>query len=88
MESVPVSIKNLLYSKPYFTWWVSDKNSLSLATVVFAILNYGDFSDVQLLFEKIGIVRARKIFEKQLKSRNNYDKKVVHYFKLYFKKHV
>lgn len=88
MKSVPLAIKNLLYDKPYFTWWVSDKDSLSLATVVFAILNYGDFPDVRLLLKEIGINEVRKIFAKQLKSRNNYDKKVVHYFKLYFKKHV
>lgn len=88
MQKVPPAVRDLLYEKPYFTWWVSDKDSLSLDSVIFAILNYGDFPDVQLLLKKVGINEVRKIFEKQLKSRNNYDKKVMHYFKLYFKKHA
>lgn len=88
MQKVPTAVRDLLYEKPYFTWWISDKDSLSLATVIFAILNYGDFPDVMLLLKKVGINEVRKIFEKQLKSRNNYDKKVMHYFKLYFEKHA
>lgn len=88
MTKVPAKVIRLLKSKPYFTWWTSDKSSISLPSVVFTILNYGDFDDVKLLFREVGIDTAQKIFKKQLEERNNYDRKVINYFTQYFKRHA
>lgn len=87
-KKLPKGLQNLFGKKNYLVWWVKDKKNLSLKSSTFAILNYGDFDDVQKLFKEAGIKKIKRIFENQLKKRNNYDKKVIHYFQKYFQKHA
>ncbi|MCK5416624.1 hypothetical protein KAI92_04310 [Candidatus Parcubacteria bacterium] len=62
---------------------------LNEAAVVERILNYGDWDDVQEMFNVIGIKEVAEIFRRQiLLSRNNYDKKISNYFSLYFDKYA
>lgn len=78
-------ISEYFQKKPYLHWWIPDTNTLSDESVVFSILNYGDFDDVKLLLKEMGIQNVKKIFEKQIHAkRNNYNKKTQHYFSLYF----
>jgi len=70
-------------------WSVRDFDSVSEEAIVEAVLNYGDFDDVQEMIEILKIKKVAEIFEKQIKQkRNNYDPKIKNYFKLYFEKYA
>jgi hypothetical protein len=85
----PPSITRLLQRKPYLTWWVKDKNSLSLPAAVEAILNNADFPDAKKLFQEVGIKKVSRIFNTQARQRRcNYDPDVRNFFTLYFQKHA
>ncbi len=83
-----LAIIRLLKKKPYLTWWIKNKEEISEESSVFSILNYGDFSDFRFLLKEMGILRVKEIFEKQIRQRNDYKKKTVHFFHLYFQKHA
>ena len=87
-QKVPPAVRKILKDQPGLTWSTSDKNSISLESAICAILNYADFPEVKTLLKAVGIKKVKKIFEKQITGRNNYDDLVKHYFKLYFKKHA
>jgi hypothetical protein len=56
-----------------------------------AVLNYGNWDDVQKLIKILGIKRVAKIFRQQTapdKMRCNYRPDVKHYFNLYFQKYA
>ena len=84
-----MTIKDFIKKRPYLVWYVKDLNNVSEEAIVEAVLNYGDFDDVQ---EMIGILKIKKvarIFQKQInKKRSNYNPKIKNYFKLYFKKYA
>lgn len=71
-------------------WSTKNYDDLSEAVVVEAILNYGDMDDVRELIKLLGIQKVAKIFYKNTtnRARVNYDKRVIHYFNLYFKKNA
>ncbi len=76
-------------TRPFLFWSTADYASLSEAVVLENTLNFGDFADVKELLALIGIKRAAKIFNKQLKQkRNNYQPAVANYFKFYFEKYA
>ncbi len=70
-------------------WHIKDTARLSLAAILEAVLNYGNFSDVKTLLKIVGVKKAAGIFHRQVKShRNNYRPEIANYFKLYFQKHA
>lgn len=75
--------------RPYLIWYTRNYEGLSPESIVEAVLNYGDWDDVQKLIGILGIKKTAIIFQKQIKQKRcNYHKKSKHYFSLYFKKHA
>lgn len=73
-------------------WYIKNPEKLPAESIVEAVLNYGDWDDVQTLIKILGIKRAAKIFREKSQppeiGRQNYDFKIKHYFQLYFNKHA
>ena len=72
-------------------WYVKDYRALNEEAVVEAVLNYGNWDDVQELIRILGIGRMAQIFRKQMvtgRQRGNYYPDVAHYFMLYFNKYA
>lgn len=75
--------------RPYLIWYTRNYEGLSPESIVEAVLNYGDWEDVQTLIKIIGIKKTARIFRKQIRGwRTNYYPQIQHYFKLYFNKYA
>ena len=75
--------------RKYLFWDTVNYNNLSEQVILEAVLNYGSWEDVQIFIKIIGIKKASKIFNKQIKQkRSNYRPQVKNYFKLYFNKYA
>ncbi|NQU82480.1 MAG: hypothetical protein HQ539_00835 [Parcubacteria group bacterium] len=84
-----MTIQKFIKKRPYLFWSVKDLDNLSEESIVENVLNYGDFDDIRKMIKILKIQKTAKIFNKQIKQkRNNYDPKIVNYFKLYFKKYA
>ena len=84
-----MDIHQFIRERPYLIWYTKNYDGLDDASVVEATLNYGDWDDVQLLIKILGIKRVAEVFrEYSSRPRSNYDKKVAHYFNLYFARHA
>ncbi|MBU2542250.1 hypothetical protein KJ785_01670 [Patescibacteria group bacterium] len=87
-----MTLEKFLKSKPYLIWYVKDISKVSPEAAVEAVLNYGDWSDVQKLIKILGIKKVAEIFRKKSKKskigRTNYRPEVINYFNLYFKKYA
>ena len=87
-----MNIHQFIKKRPYLVWYVKDLNKLDEASIVEHVLNYGDWDDVQGMIKILGMKKTAKIFrEKSTPSpmgRQNYRPEIVHYFNLYFNKHV
>lgn len=84
-----MTVRDIIKKKPYLIWYTKSYDSLSDEAVVEAVLNYGDWDDVQELIKILGIKKTAKIFRKQISGfRTNYRSEVKNYFKLYFDKHA
>lgn len=87
-----MTLEKFLKSKPYLIWYVKDISKVSHEAAVEAVLNYGDWSDVQKLIKILGIKKTAEIFKKKSKKskmgRTNYRPEVINYFNLYFKKYA
>lgn len=82
-------IQDFIKKHPYLMWYARDLKGVSEEAVVEAVLNYGDFDDVKEIIGILGIKKISRIFHNQVrKKRNNYDPRIEHYFKLYFKKYA
>ncbi len=84
-------IKKFIREHSSFFWYVKDdaKEKISMEFLVETILSYGNGSDVKRLFELIGVEQAAQIFYRQIsRKRINYRPRTMHYFKLYFDRHV
>ena len=65
------------------------KSSLTIESLVEAILNYGTEASVKQLFDICGIELVAQIFYRQISQpRSNYFPITKHYFNLYFRKHA
>ena len=81
--------KEFIKRRSYLVWYIKDPHLLSKEAIVEAVLNYGDFEDVQKLIQILGIKKVANVFSKQIKhKRNNYNAKTKNYFQLYFKKYA
>lgn len=80
---------DIIKNKPYLIWYTKNYDKLNDAAVVEAVLNYGDWEDVQGLIKLLGIKKIARIFDRQTKQRRcNYNDKVKNYFTLYFARHA
>ena len=87
-----MTIRNFIKRRPYLVWYVKNPENLSHEAIVEAVLNYGDWDDVQTLIKILGIKKVAEIFRKKSKpskmGRQNYEPKVINYFNLYFNKYA
>jgi len=78
--------------RPYLIWYTKNYDQLSAESIVEAVLNYGDWDDVQGLIKILGMKKTAEIFWRKSKpdkfGRQNYRPEIKHYFKLYFDKHA
>lgn len=75
--------------KPYFFWWVEDIKKVSNEAAVEAILNNGNWREVEALFKILGLRKVWTIFQKQISGeRSNYREQTINFFKLFFERHV
>jgi len=73
-------------------WYVKNPRNLDDDAVVEAVLNYGDWNDVQEMIKIMGIENAAAAFRRSSKpdkfQRTNYHPKTRNYFQLYFNKYA
>lgn len=81
--------ENFIKKRKYLFWYVKNPEKVSDEALVEAVLNLGDWDDVQKLIDLLGIKQVAEIFEsKAFVQRSNYRPEVKNYFKLYFSKHA
>lgn len=87
-----IRLNSFIKERPYLVWYVSDYATLNAEAIVEAVLNYGDWNDVQELIDVLGIETVAKIFREKSRpskiGRQNYLPEVKHYFTLYFEKYA
>lgn len=84
-----MKVNSIIKNKPYLAWYVKDPETLSDASVLEHVLNYGNWDDVQLFIKMKGISEAAELFNKSLKNkRTNYTPAIHSYFLKYFKYHT
>ena len=86
--STPISeeiFEKLVTPRAYLWWWVPDKNSLSLESVVEGILSGGDMEEVHLLLALAGRSAVKDIFLRQIsRKRCNYRPQTMNFFSKVF----
>lgn len=84
--------QDIIKKKPYLIWYTKNYDRLSDESVVEAVLNYGDWDDVQELISILGIKRVAEIFRTQTTNRKwgrtNYRTLTKRYFDRYFQAHA
>jgi hypothetical protein len=84
-----MSLKEFIKKRKYLLWYIKDFENISEDAIVEAVLNYGDFDDVNKLINILGIKKVADIFRKKIKNKRcNFNPKIKNYFKLYFKKYA
>lgn len=87
-----MTLADFIKKRRYLVWSTKDYKNLSPETIVEAVLNYGDWDDVQALIKILGIKRVAKIFREKSKpseiGRQNYRERAKNYFSLYFNKYA
>lgn len=82
-------IHDFIAQRKHLVWYVRDPRALDNSAIVEAVLNYGDWDDVQEMIRILGIRPVAKIFEKGARQKRcNYRPEVSHYFTLYFQKYA
>ncbi|EKE21327.1 MAG: hypothetical protein ACD_7C00279G0003 [uncultured bacterium] len=85
------NIHDFIKKRKYLIWYTKNWDGLSDEAIVEAVLNYGDWDDVQEMISILGIKRVASIFRAKTDPslmRCNYRSDVKHYFKLYFQKYA
>lgn len=84
-----MTINDFIKKRPYLIWYTKNYDNLSPDSIVEAVLNYGNWDDVQKMIKILGIKKTASIFKKRSRmKRSNYDPKVKNYFQLYFNKYA
>jgi hypothetical protein len=84
-----MTIESFIKKRPHLMWYVESPEKASKEAIVESVLNYGDFDDINKVISILGLKEVSGIFNKQIKrKRNNYNPKIINYFKMYFKKHA
>jgi hypothetical protein len=82
-------IHEFIKKRPGLVWSTMQYDKLSEEAIVEAVLNYGNFKDVNEIIRILGIKRVAEIFREQAaQKRCNLRPEVKHYFTLYFKKYA
>jgi hypothetical protein len=85
------ALRDFIEKRKVLVWYVKNPRGLSEEAIVEAVLNYGNWEDVQELFRILSIQKVAAIFRQQIimpRQRGNYYADVVNYFTLYFNKYV
>ena len=90
MKHPETTINEFAKKRKYLFWSTKNIDALNAEAIVEAILNYGDWDDVQGLIAILGIKEVARIFRSQTTNRFriNYDRKIVNYFRMFFKKYA
>lgn len=84
-----MTINDFIKKRPYLVWHTKNYDNLSEEAIVEAVLNYGDFADVQKMIKILGIKKTAAIFRKKSgQKRCNYRPEIKNYFHLYFNKYA
>ena len=84
-----MDFRDIIRHKPYLIWYTRDYDALNEEAVVEAVLNYGDWDDVQELIQSLGIKKVAEVFKTEaFRTRTNYRDDVRCYFDLYFQRHA
>ena len=84
-----MTIKEFIKKKKYLVWYVKNPEKLNNEAIIEAILNYGDWDDVQKMIKILNIQKVAKIFRKKSKEKRcNYFPDIKNYFNLYFNKYA
>lgn len=87
-----MEINNFIKKRPHLIWHTKDFKNISEQAAVEAVLNYGDWDDIQALIEIMGMEKVAKIFREKSRAskvgRQNYRKRAKNYFTLYFNKNA
>ena len=84
-----MTIQQFIKKRKCLVWYVKDPAKLDNEAIVEAVLNYGDWDDVQGMIKIMGIKKVAKIFMKKSKEKRcNYHRKTKNYFNLYFNKYA
>jgi len=84
-------IKQFIREHSSLFWYIAPeaKEKISLESLVEHILSWGNGDSVRRLFELLGTEKVAEIFYKQTsRKRINYKRRTMHFFKLYFDRHV
>lgn len=84
-----MTIQQFIKKRKYLVWYVKNPEKLNNEAIVEAVLNYGDWDDVQEMIRILGIKKTAAIFrEKSKQKRCNYLPDIKNYFTLYFNKYA
>ena len=84
-----MTINDFIKRRPHLVWYTRNYDQLSPAAIVEAVLNYGDWDEVQEMIGILGIKEVARIFRRQTNGKRcNYHLKTKNYFNLYFNKHA
>ena len=84
-----MTIKEFIKKRKYLVWYVKNPEKLNNEAIVEAILNYGDWDDVQKMIKILNIQKVAKIFRSKIKEKRcNYFPDIKNYFNLYFNKYA
>lgn len=83
------AIHDFIKQRKVLVWSTQHYDDLSEETIVEAVLNYGNWKDVQELIRILGIGRVAEIFRRDaFRERTNYRDDIRYYFDLYFNKYA
>lgn len=85
------NMKDYILNHRLFWHWVPEDKlaDLSISSVVEATLMQGKSQDIRWLFDTIGVVKAAKVFRRQIiEPRHGYPKITKDYFEAYFNRHA
>lgn len=76
-------------TKPYLSWYLKEKESLSEKSILEHILNYGNWDDYLLAEQTFGIQKTKTLFTALKTNRRvNLRNKTINYFEKYYQKYA
>ena len=84
-----MTLAEFIKQRKYLVWSTDNYDNLGPEEITEAVLNYGEFGDIDERKKIIGIKKMAKIFSKAAKQkRTNIRPEIINYFNLYFKKYA
>jgi len=88
-----MTITDFIKKRKYLIWYTKNFEHLSKASIVEAVLNYGNMDDVRKMISILGAKKTATIFRKYSRKgkvikRVNYRPDIINYFNLFFKKYL